>query len=184
MDCCMELLEVDSSWGLYVAPLGYGDDERFAALFRETWNMIPAEHRSLLNGLWRERRGPKDLQGEMAPIPRIALLPRQSPGFEQGPSAHAVAQSRLLYTEMDFAAELIDRMPPRLVRTTIAHELAHAFLHVQSSGQHTLDDYSAAEADAREWLHFGWKQSEPGDLFDEFELDDWLGANAEELESD
>ena len=61
---------------------------------------------------------------------------------------------------------------------------AHAFLHVQSSGQHTLDDYSAAEADAREWLHFGWKQSEPGDLFDEFELDDWLGANAEELESD
>ncbi len=173
----MELLEIDSRCGLFVAPLRYGDDERFAVLFREAWQLIPAEHRSMINDLWQAHRVSSDSRSDLTPVPRIALLPRDSPGFEQGPSAHAVAQSRLLFTEIDFAAELVDRMPPKLVRTVVAHELAHAYLHIQSGGQHALDDFERAEADAREWLHFGWKQSAPGDLFDEDALDDWLQRN-------
>lgn len=97
--------------GVYLPAFGYGDDARFARVFRHTWPLLPLYARRTLLKQWRESEWPMR--------PMIEVLPfwsnRQTCVLGECYGHHLFR----------FWAKAVDALPDDLLAVLIAHELAH-----------------------------------------------------------
>ncbi len=156
-------LTIQRSSDLYLPILGYGDDVRFAEIFRDTWRRIPLWGRRGLVGYWR-KDGRNSLVAYMSP--RIELL-REWIERDDGNIFGAVARAG---HQLQFWAPVVDAFPEVHVGELIAHELAHVFLVARgwegttNRKVHRWDDPTEVEADK---VMEDWG-------FDPDAMDDWI----------
>lgn len=121
-----QYLPIVPSARLWLPRLGFGDDERFAGIFRATWRRIPLGARRIMVEHWRN--APLlFVQGHWSPLIQFAnnwmffnVFIRQLKDLAIcTPHGHILA----------FYAPVVDAMPAVHVGELIAHELAHVFLY-------------------------------------------------------
>jgi hypothetical protein len=119
-------LTIQRSSDLYLPVLGFGDDVRFARIFRDTWRRIPLWARRRLVGYWRQS------QHWLLPVsPCIELL---GDWFERDRDLGCVGRAG---HEIWFWAPIVDAFPEVHVAELIAHELAHVLLRTCGWEEHT-----------------------------------------------
>lgn len=127
--------------GLFLEPLGFGNEQRFIGFFRETWRKFPKYFRQLMLDYWhkdcplRQHVQNNNLGGSGQCndiIPRIQLV--ESPPVEgtlqaDGSSrGFAIAACYYRGFLLRFWAAAFDCMPEVTATYTIAHELIHVVL--------------------------------------------------------
>jgi Zn-dependent protease with chaperone function len=107
---------------IYLPAFGYGDDEKFARVFRDTWPRLPLHVRRVLLKHWRETKLHPDLRA-----PAIEVLPDWSrPAGRKFNNVYGMYADDGLH-EIRFWAPAVDLMPDEQLSALIAHELAHVY---------------------------------------------------------
>lgn len=158
--------QIDPESRLYLPDFGEGDCERFARIFKETWDALPFIHKPIVSH-WVKCSGLGMVWG-----PKIVLHGQWSD--EMAPPT-VLGRCMLMGNVLYFNPLLIDAIPESCVATTVAHELCHV---LQWAEGRTADFFESgvAEEDVR-WLLCEWG-------FDDCELDDWFDENVKTPEFD
>lgn len=163
----MNRIAIVRSSRLYLSCTPYGDNGRFAFVFRETWRQIPLGDRRRLVAHWRRNLDPL-----------ITLAPDETVVADRVSSRAALAVTARKGCELRFAGRIADALPEAHLRTLIAHELGHVLAIAEGGSNAALQIPREEEEEiVREILHFRWQNSAPADVFDEDSLDDWLEGN-------
>lgn len=171
LDDAPEFLPVVPTSRLWLPRLGFGDDERFAAIFRDTWCRIPLKARRIMVKHWRKSEPAWAIQGLWSPTIQLTDDWEFSDRSVRQPKEVAACgrNGHSLY----FYAPLVDAMPVVHVQELIAHELAHVVQY--GIGEPPSTDRSVprwsddSELEADEMMEL-WG-------FDCWAMDEWIAAH-------
>jgi hypothetical protein len=132
-----DYLEISKNDSLYLRVQACGDDDRFAKLFSQTWEKIPACYRQEMARWWKEHPDFYNVCSVPAyVVPHIEL--RKDLPDEEEPAAICDRGGLQLL----FRSQIIDTMPCQMVKFVIAHELAHVWQHAVARRALTADPAS------------------------------------------
>jgi hypothetical protein len=124
----LQLIVIQRSSGLYLNPLGEGDDHRFAALFRCTWKQIDLRSRRCMVKHWRENH----FRPKRAMWNPLVELHSRLDGDAAGLCSRVGHWLR-------FSNEVVAKTDDDTVCDLIAHELAHSFQATCGQWSHPLE---------------------------------------------
>jgi hypothetical protein len=140
--------------------MGYGNDAKFARVFRDTWPRLPLWARRAMLANWRTKSSPPLLC-----LPHIKVLDSWARRKKEV-GIYFPAREEIL-----FRAPAVDLMPDEILSVLISHELAHAASYAAALW-FTNDGYKGTQDEefATRDMNWGWG-------FEEDELDAWLHEN-------
>jgi len=173
--CCPDAIPLFNRDGIYLMPIGDGDDQRFARNFRRTWRRIGKERcRSILD-YWRNP-DPARMMPQIE-YPVIELLDDWS-----GRDA-AVGYCTYNGHKLMFLAFVVEAMPDDMVQVLIAHELGHVYR--KAIGADIVDPANLPTETEREKEEFATQLTVAGVWgFDEEALTEWLNENCDSMMRD
>lgn len=166
------------------------DLKRFVRVFRETWKGIPLSERRRLLSYWRSR-SPTPYS------PRFIILEGL---YNRGEDIAALGVCYFHQNAFEFRADAVNLMPDNILRTLIAHELAHVAHRLHWRG-HTPEDFrdhlnlvaddepipegnGPNDLGSPHWMEEHETRQLHGDWgFCEEEFDEWLGENQDTLQA-
>lgn len=185
-----KLIPIVPQSGIYLYPHGFGNERRFAKVFRDTWWLLPPDARRRILKHWREDcwrllGGVLDWEAACAnsetPIhdstsrhiisPRIELLPGYSDGtkilkraLRNQPLASVFAFGHILR----FHSTRVERMPDEIVQLVVVHELAHVHQYSVEM-EYLFNNRRNSEHVEEDAMLLAWQWG-----FDERRLGDWI----------